>query len=116
MFEYFINNWHVLIGLVAILGMIAFAIYKFAGLPTSEQVYKIKKWLLYAVTSAEKELGGKTGDLKLRMVFDMFVSRFPLVAKLISFSTFSYWVDEALDEMKKLLEENSAIKTLVENK
>ena len=49
------------------------------------------------------------------MVYDMFITRFPLVAKIISFNTFSFWVDEALDEMKELLKDNKAVKAVIEN-
>ena len=68
---------------------------------------------MYAVTEAEIDLGGGTGQLKLRMVYDMFVSRFPSIAKIVSFATFSVWVDDALVVMRSLLEKNEAVQTLV---
>jgi len=111
--EWLINNWFVVIGLLAIVVGVGFAVYKFAGLPTKEQISKIKEWLLLAVTQAEKELGSGTGALKLRTVYDLFITKFPIAAKIVSFETFSLWVDEALDEMKKLLETNTAINTFV---
>ena len=70
-------------------------------------------WLLYAVTKAEKELGGGTGQIKLRYVYDMFVARFTWLARVISFEAFSMMVDEALERMKKMLESNKAMQTLV---
>ena len=111
--ELFMNYWYVIVGVIAVLIMIGIAIYKFAGLPTKSQVEKIKEWLLYAVTKAETELGEKTGQLKLHTVYDMFIVRFPSVARIVSFETFSSWVDEALDEMKKMLENNKKIEELV---
>lgn len=111
--NWLIDNWSLLVGGVALIVVAGFAVYKFVGLPTKEQVIKIKEWLKYAVTMAEKELGGKTGQLKLRMVYDMFVSKFPSVAKLISFDTFASWVDDALEWMNKQLEANKAIETVV---
>jgi hypothetical protein len=111
--NWLIENWYLLVGGVALIVVAGFAVYKFVGLPTKEQVIKIKEWLKYAVTMAEKELGGKTGQLKLRMVYDMFVSKFPSVAKLISFDTFASWVDDALEWMNKQLEANKAIETVV---
>ena len=111
--NWLIDNWYLLVGGVALIVVAGFAAYKFVGLPTKEQVIKIKEWLKYAVTMAEKELGGKTGQLKLRMVYDMFVSKFPSVAKLISFDTFASWVDDALEWMNKQLESNKAIETVV---
>ena len=111
--NWLIENWYLLVGGVALIVVAGFAVYRFVGLPTKEQIVKIKEWLKYAVTMAEKELGGKTGQLKLRMVYDMFVSKFPSVAKLISFDTFASWVDDALEWMNKQLEANKAIETVV---
>jgi hypothetical protein len=111
--NWLIENWYLLVGGVALIVVAGFAVYRFVGLPTKEQVIKIKEWLKYAVTMAEKELGGKTGQLKLRMVYDMFVSKFPSVAKLISFDTFASWVDDALEWMNKQIEANKAIETVV---
>ena len=111
--EFVINYWYVIVGIIAVLIIAGFAVYKFAGLPTKSQVAKIKEWLLFAVTKAEQELGEKTGQLKLRTVYDLFVSKFPTTAKLVSFETFRGWVDEALVEMKKMLENNKHIETIV---
>ena len=111
--EFVMNYWYIIVGIIAVLIVAGFAVYKFAGLPTKSQVAKIKEWLLFAVTKAEQELGEKTGQLKLRTVYDLFVSKFPTTAKLVSFETFSVWVDEALVEMKKMLENNKQIETIV---
>ena len=106
MAQWIVENWFLIVALAAGIGTIAMAIYKFAGLPTPEQVAKIKQWLLLAVTTAEKELGGGTGQLKLRYVYDMFVQRYPVAAQIVSFDTFSLWVDEALENMKRMLKDN----------
>ena len=111
--EFVMNYWYVIVGIIVVLIVAGFAVYKFAGLPTKSQVAKIKEWLLFAVTKAEQELGEKTGQLKRHTVYDLFVSKFPTTAKLVSFETFSRWVDEALVEMKKMLENNKQIETIV---
>lgn len=82
-------------------------------MPRPEQLAKVKEWLLYAVIKAEKELGGGTGQVKLRYVYDMFVIRFPALSKLISFEMFSQMVDEALERMRKLLENSSSVEQYV---
>lgn len=112
--EFLMNYWYIVVAAIAILVVVGLSVYKFAGLPTKEQIAKVKEWLLYAVTVAESELGSNTGSLKLRAVYDMFVTKFPVVAKIVSFETFSTWVDEALEEMRKLLETNEAVKQLVD--
>lgn len=75
-------------------------------MPSEEQITKVKEWLLYAVLEAEAEFGGGTGQLKLRYVYDLFLSKFPDIAKVITFATFSALVDEVLEDMRHILETN----------
>lgn len=111
--KFLVENWYIIVALLAVLECVIYAGYRFLKLPTKAQVEKVKEWLLWAVTNAEKELGGGTGKLKLRQVYDLFVQRFPSVAMAVSFDTFSQWVDEALTEMRKMLVENQAAAELV---
>ena len=113
MLNWIIENWYIAIGIIALVIALAVAICKFFGLPTKSQVSKIKEWLLYAVVECEAALGSETGVLKLRMCYDMFVTKFPIVARIVSFERFSQWVDEALDKMRELLEKNEKVKQLV---
>ena len=99
---------------VCVLVVLALNIKDFFYLPRKEQIKKVKEWLLYAVTIAEKELGAGTGALKLRYVYDLFISKFPYIAPYVSFETFSKWVDEVLEQMKHLLKTNNNIFYYVE--
>lgn len=112
--EFLIENWPLIVGAVAVLATAGVAIARFTGLPTEKQLAKVKEWLLWAVTEAEKDLGGGTGKLKLRQVYDLFVQRFPWLAKAVSFELFSSLVDEALEEMREMLGNNQAVKAFVE--
>lgn len=78
------------------------------------QKKKVIEWLKYAVTEAEKLLGEKTGQLKLRQVYDWFVEKFPVVAAFLPFRVFSSWVDVALETMRKWLEDNKSVANYVE--
>lgn len=111
--NYITEYWFVLVGLMAVVAAGGYAIYVFVKMPSDKQLSKVKEWMLYAVTKAEKELGGGTGQIKLRYVYDMFVARFTWLAKTISFEMFSMMVDEALDKMKTMLESNKAMQELV---
>ena len=73
----------------------------------------IKNWLVYACIQAEKTLSSGTGKLKLRTVYDMFINQFPFMSVLISFDTFSKWVDIALVEMREMIEKNEHIKEVI---
>lgn len=107
------ENWFVIIAMVAVGGSIGYAVYTFAKMPSDKQLSKVREWLLYAVTKAEKELGAGTGQVKLRYVYDMFIQRFDWLAKVISFEMFSMMVDEALEQMKTMLESNKAMQKFV---
>ena len=107
--EFIIENWYTIIAILAIVFAVGYMIYRFIKKPTSEQLNQVREWLLWAVTNAEKELGGGTGKLKLRQVYDLFVVRFPWIAKVMPFTLFSELVDDALIEMRELLDSNDAI-------
>ena len=68
-----------------------------------------KNWLVWAVAEAEAVLGSKTGQLKLRYVYDLAVVRFPIMSKVLPFAIFSKLVDAALDVMRDMIENNSSI-------
>lgn len=101
-----IDNWNlILIAVLAIVGVIEYFFNK----------ARAKEWLLGAVTEAEKELGSKTGKLKLRLVYDMFITKFPVFSKIVSFQVFSSMVDEVLVEMRKIINTNTAVFNYVTN-
>lgn len=108
------QNWAFLLLLLAALCLAVTYIKTFLKKPLSEQIEKVKAWLLIAVTSAEKEYGAGTGAIKLAYVYSMFIEKFPAVANLISFDTFSLLVDEVLDKFKTMLNSNINLKTYVQ--
>ncbi len=103
--NYIIENWYLIVATACIIFMAAVYIKEFCAKPTDEQLAKIKKWLLYAVTECEAQLGSGTGRLKLSMCYNMFVQAFPALAAIVPFEVFSKLVDDALDEMKEMLNE-----------
>lgn len=93
---------------------ISIIIREFINLPSKQQMEKAKEWLLFAVIEAEKEFGGGTGAVKLRYVYDKFLDKFPTLSRALSFNKFSILVNDALDTMKKMLQNNNALRLLVE--
>ena len=112
-FNFITENWYVI--LFAIIACVAggILIYKFAKAPKETQIKILKEWLRYAVSIAESELGSGTGQLKLRFVYDMFISKFPNLAKVIPFDVFGGYVDEALEWMNSQIDTNKSIKVLI---
>ena len=112
--NWMIENWYFILTALVMVGMAGMVVFNFFSRPSKEQVNAIKKWLLFAVMEAERQMGGGTGQLKLRSVYDMFVGKFPAAAMVISFDTFSSWVDAALEEMREMLEQNQDVQRYVD--
>lgn len=110
-----VDYWPVFVAFIC--GMVVCLLFavKFSKEPTEKKIIMIKEWLLFAVIQAEKQLGGGTGQVKLRYVWDMFIKTFPALAPVISFELFSKLVDEALDQMRHLLQTNMDVLYYVES-
>ena len=103
--------WEQVIPLVigGIIGIICLA-YIF-----TQQKSKVIKWLVWAASEAQKELGEHTGQLKLHTVYAWFCKQFPIVAAVLPFSVFSSWVDVALSTVKDWLNSGSPIGNYIRN-
>lgn len=106
--NWLVDNWYLVVAGLALLAFVIYCIYTFFGMPTEKQIAKVKEWLIFATLQAEKELQSGTGQLKLRQVYNMFCSvpAFTWIAKVVSFDTFTYWVSDALLEVKLMLISN----------
>ena len=113
MVEFLIAYWWLLIIAVAVFAVAGYAVYVFVKMPSNSQITKVKEWLLWAVTEAERELGSGTGQLKLRYVYDMFIVKFPSIAKVVSFEAFSLMVDEVLEKFRGLLDKNQSLQNYI---
>lgn len=111
--DFLLNNWYFIVLIVAVIGVAAAYCYKFFKLPTDAQLSKVQEWLLWAVAQAEKAFGSKTGQLKLRYTYDLFLNRFPQIATLITFQTFSTMVDKALEKFNNMLQSNKQVEGYV---
>lgn len=88
--------------IIAVILLIFLSILMLVKIIRDEKVM-VKEWFLSAVTIAEKRLGAGTGQKKLKMVYGMFIERFPVLSTFLSYETFSKWVDIALEQMKEAL-------------
>ncbi len=112
--NWIINNWFLIIGALSLLAIGCYYIRGLFKSPIKGQISKIQEWLIYACIEAEKAFGSKTGQIKLRYVYDKFITKFAGISNLISFEFFSYLVDEALETVRKMLESNKNIAEYVE--
>ena len=111
-----LQYWPILVAFVSGVAVTIIFAIQFSKEPTDKKIQMVKEWLLYAVIQAEKDLGSGTGQIKLRYVWDMFLKTFPALASVVSFEMFSALVDEALEQMRHLLETNKDIGAYVEDK
>ena len=113
--NYIIENWKLIAVLIILVVALGLGVYKFFTQPSKKQIEQVKSWLIYAVTKAESELGNGTGQLKLLTVYNLFLTRFKWISSIMTFEMFSMLVDEALKEMRKMLEKNRDIEAIVKN-
>lgn len=83
--KFIVENWFVIVAIAAVGGSIGYAIYSFVKMPSDKQLN------------------------------DMFVARFEWLAKVITFDMFSMMVDEALEQMRTMLDSNEAVQKLIAN-
>ena len=100
-------------GVIGLVGIAIAALYYFMTLSKDKQIQMVKNWLLLAVVEAEKALGSGTGQLKLRYVYDLFITRFKYLSLVISFSQFSMLVDEALEIMRNMIANNKQVEQYI---
>lgn len=109
------QNYAIIILFIAIVIVAIVRAKNFSTMLKEKQFEQIKGWLLGAVTLAEAQYGSGTGKIKLSVVYDAFVEKLPWLAQIISFDRFSELVDDALVEMRNLLENNKNIAAIVED-
>ena len=107
------DNIIIIMGVIGLVGIAIAALYYFMTLSKDKQIQMVKNWLLLAVVEAEKALGSGTGQLKLRYVYDLFITRFKYLSLVISFSQFSMLVDEALEIMRNMIANNKQVEQYI---
>ena len=107
------DNIIIVMGVIGLVGIAIAALYYFMTLSKDKQIQMVKNWLLLAVVEAEKALGSGTGQLKLRYVYDLFITRFKYLSLVISFPQFSMLVDEALDTMRNMIANNKQVEQYI---
>ena len=112
--EFIKANWVTITGVFVIMVIGGFYINRWLDKPKAQQLADLKEWLKFAVVEAEKMLGSKTGELKLRLVYDKALCAFPWLTKFIPFESFNVYVMEALEWMEKELAENPSIAAYIE--
>lgn len=101
------------LGIAIIVGIAAYAIYYFMNLSKEKQIEVVREWLLYACIEAEKALGSNTGKIKLRYVYNLFITKFKFLSLVISFEQFSLLVDDVLETMRDMIANNKNVENYI---
>lgn len=110
-----LEYWLFFVIALILIMLTVYAVLKFLKLTPKQQLSKVKAALLYMVTEAEKELKSKTGRVKRSMVWEWLVERFPIISLFITEEKYDELLDQALEEFKKMLEENDSLYDYVYN-
>jgi hypothetical protein len=108
-----VENMPFILLCLAMLAVVISCFYSLVTMPSQKRKNMLEEWLKIFVTEAEKKYGGKTGQLKLRWVYEKAVETFPWLIKMMDFDVFSLYVDAALIWMRKQMEENIAFRNYV---
>ena len=113
MIDFIMEYWQVIVSIIVfVVGGIT-AVRKFFLMPSTAQILMIEQWLLAAVIEAETYLGSGTGKLKLSHVYEKFVMVFPWLSRIIPVTLFSELVDDALENMREMIETNPKVANIV---
>lgn len=120
-----VENWSLIVALGAAIAIAVIRVRNYLKMSKAEQEAAIQKhkddlikgvndWLLRGVTEAEKELGAETGKLKLRAVYERAIELFGSeIAEIFTLEQFDELVQKPLEELRKMLESNDAVKDYV---
>lgn len=111
----FFENLPLICLFIAMVACVISAGYMFVTMPREKQIAALKEWLKWAVSIAEEDLGGGTGQLKLRQVYGMAIDKFPWLTRVLTFDEFDILVKEALVWMEKQIETNPAFKAIIQH-
>lgn len=110
--EILLANYKLFLGIILLLIVLGYGVYKFVTQPSSKQKEQIKKVLLFLVTEAERLYGSKTGKLKLSYVYSELIIKLPHL-RFIPLSVVEKLIEETLEDMRHLLETNPKVAEIV---
>lgn len=110
-----IENWVIFVIALVMVLFTVYVVLRFLKLTPQQQLEKVKTALLYMVTEAERELKSKTGRVKRSMVWEWLVERFPIITLFITEEKYDELLDQALEEFRKMLENNRNLYDYVYN-
>lgn len=106
MLEFIGNYWYLIVTAAAMIVVAVTFIIDFVKKSPKERMESVKQWAVYACALAEAHLGSNTGQMKMKETYNMFLQKFPDLAKQISYDTYKETAESALVELKEMLKTN----------
>lgn len=108
-FKMILENWLIFVIALIIVLLTIYGVIRFLKLTPKQQLGKVKVALLYMVTEAERELKSNTGRVKRSYVWEWLIDKFPIITLFITEEKYDELLDKALEEFRKMLEENDSL-------
>ncbi len=105
--NWLIENWFVIVVFVCVLFVLLVHIIKLFIMEPEKRLSFIKDTIFSLVLMAEKELGSKTGEMKLKLVITTFYKKYPFIRLILSENKLIDVIEESVVEMKNILKKNS---------
>lgn len=99
------DNWFILIVFLCVLYATILHINQFLILSPKQRKEVMKDTILDLVLEAEKQLGSKTGEMKLQLVIKSFYKKYPIAKFLIKEDRLIAFIEDSVQKMKETLEE-----------
>ena len=84
MMNWLVDNFYSIIVMTLLFAGLGCGVYLMLTNSNNKQKEIILTWLLQAVVEAEKKFGSKSGQLKLSYVYDLYITKFPVMAITMS--------------------------------
>jgi hypothetical protein len=114
MITFILANYQVIIAIILIGVGIAGILHYALSAPKTKNKEIIMNYLLLMVIEAEKLFQSKTGKIKFAYVYEKYLMRFPIVSKFIPKAIVEIMIEQALVEMRIMIEKNKEVKALIE--
>ncbi len=105
--NWLIENWFLIVIFLCFFGKSIINTINFLLMEPNKRLLFIRENILNLVLKAEEQLGSKTGELKLKLVINLFYKKYPIARLIISETKLIEMIEESVTEMKNTLKENS---------
>jgi len=101
--NWLIENWFLIVIFLCFFGKSIINTINFLLMEPNKRLLFIRENILNLVLIAEKELGSKTGEMKLKLVITTFYKKYPFARLIFPENKLIELIEESVVEMKNIL-------------